>query len=349
MPRTIKNLWEDLIQFESLYSAYLRARASKRYQPEVLKYTSNVEENIVNLQNHLIWNSWRPGKPREFVVFEPKRRAIQAPPFGDRVLHHALVGLVEPFFEDRFIYDSYACRRNKGTQRAVNRVQHFIRCALRKWGNSCYILKADISRYFASIKHDVLMHEFGRVISDKKIVDLWFRNCSGYGHDEGVGLPVGALTSQLGANIVLNRLDHFAKDDLGIEYYVRYMDDFVAVLPDKKTAVKTLKALTSEVNSLGLSMNPKTAIHPWQRGIDFCGYRTWPTHILPRKRNIKRARRDFRALSKRYANGRESFSTVRSRVMSFLAYTKHCQAHKTVEGVLGDLVLVRNTKSIPEK
>ncbi|MGB4584569.1 MAG: RNA-directed DNA polymerase, partial [Rhodoferax sp.] len=172
---------------------------------------------------------------------------------------------------------------------------------------------------------------------------------SGYGHDAGVGLPVGALTSQLAANIMLNRLDHIAKDDMGIRFYVRYMDDFVAILPDKASAQKAMRELGEAVNGLALSLNPKTAIHSWQRGIDFCGYRIWPTHILPRKRNIKRARASFRELASLYHHGEVDLEHVRQRVMSFLAYAKHCNAHRTVEGVLGDLVLVPGLRDIPDK
>ena len=97
-----------------------------------------------------------------------------------------------------------------------------------------------------------------------------------------------------------------------------------------------------KVNGLALSLNPKTAIHPWQRGIDFCGYRIWPTHILPRKRNIKRARPAFKQMATQYHDGEIDLEFVRQRVMSFLAYSKHCSARRTVDGVLGDLVLVKN-------
>jgi hypothetical protein len=185
------------------------------------------------------------------------------------------------------------------------------------------------------------MSEVERTISDKDVLWLWRKIISGYGHDAGVGLPVGALTSQLAANIMLNRLDHIAKDDMGIRFYVRYMDDFVAIMPDKASAQKVMLELGEAVNGLALSLNPKTAIHPWQRGIDFCGYRIWPTHILPRKRNIKRARLAFREMAAQYNDGEIDLDFVRQRVMSFIAYSKHCSAHRTVEGVLGDLVLIR--------
>lgn len=157
MPKTTNGLWAKLIEFENLYQAFQEARHGKRYRLEVMRFASNLEENLINLQNHLIWKTWTPGKQREFTVFEPKMRMIQAPPFADRVIHHALVRLVDPLFERKFIPDSFACRVDKGTQRAVFRAQHFLRVAKRNWGDKVYVLKADISKYFASIRHDVLM------------------------------------------------------------------------------------------------------------------------------------------------------------------------------------------------
>jgi len=349
MPRTITGLWNNLTTFENLHHAWLGACNGKRYRNEVMQFSIEAEEHLFNIQNHLLWKTWKPSQQREFVVREPKLRLIQAPPFQDRIVHHALVRLVEPHFERRFIADSCACRTGKGTQRAVMRVRHFLRVAKRNWGDGLYVVKADISRYFASIQHHILMQEVGRVISDSDVLWLWRQIINGYGHEAGLGLPVGALTSQIGANIVLNRLDHTVKDDMGARFYARYMDDFVAVLPDKASAQRVLREMERVVNNLGLSLNPKTAIHPWQRGIDFCGYRIWPTHILPRKRNIKRARADFRQLMHAYFDGEISLADVRQRVMSFLAYAKHCQARRTIEGVLGDLVLVPGLRNIPER
>jgi len=349
MPKTISGLWPSITQFDNIYRAYLEARRSKRYRPDVLRFAESLEDNLFALQAAMIEKTWTPGPQREFIVREPKLRAIQAPPFADRVVHHALVAVVGPHFERRFISDSFACREGNGTQAAVARVQHFLRVAKRNHGDGLYVVKADISKYFASIQHHILMDEVERVISDPDVLWLWRQVISGYGHEAGLGLPVGALTSQLGANIVLNRLDHIVKDDMGVRFYARYMDDFVAVLPDKASAQRVLREMERIVNSLGLSLNPKTAIHPWQRGIDFCGYRIWPTHILPRKRNIKRARADFRRLMCEYFVGEVSLAEVRQRVMSFLAYAKHCQAHRTVEGVLGDLVLVPGLRDIPAK
>lgn len=349
MPKTITGLWAEITSFENLYAAFQGARKGKRFQTEVMRYANNLEENLINLQNHLIWKSWVPGLQREFVVREPKLRLIQAPPFADRIIHHALVRVVEPHFERKFITDSYACRVGKGTQRAVMRTQHFLRVAKRNWGDGIYVVKCDISKYFASIVHSVLMKQVAATISDQDALWLWRTITAGYGHENGIGVPVGALTSQLDANIVLDRLDHIAKDQMGLPYYIRYMDDFVAVVPSKAEAQRVLQAFDEAVQALGLSLNPKTAIHPWQRGVDFCGYRIWPTHILPRKRNIKRARTDFKRLMRQYYDGRVEMAHVRERVMSFLAYAKHCQARETIEGVLKEIVLIPGLRDIPDR
>jgi len=145
MPKTYNNLWEQVVIFENLYEAYLEARKGKRYRDEVLLFGSNLEENLINLQNHLLWKSWRPGRFRSFYVYDPKKRLICAPPFQDRVVHHALVRVIDPLFERKFIYDSYACRKGKGTHAAVQRLQSFLRKARRNWDRT-YVLKADISK-----------------------------------------------------------------------------------------------------------------------------------------------------------------------------------------------------------
>ena len=143
MPKTTNGLWAKIIDFENLHQAFLEARHGKRYRLEVMRFAINLEENLTNLQNHLIWKTWAPGKQREFVVKEPKIRLIQAPPFADRVIHHALVRVIDPAFERKFIPDSFACRIDKGTQKAVFRVQHFLQVAKRNWGDDFYVLKAD--------------------------------------------------------------------------------------------------------------------------------------------------------------------------------------------------------------
>jgi hypothetical protein len=231
MPKTYNNLFCDVIDWENLYQAFLAARKGKRYAWPTLSFAANLEENLVNIQNHLIWESWRPGRWHEFVVHEPKRRLIQAPPFADRVVHHALVNVIGPLFENKFVFDSYACRQGRGFHMASDRVQHFLRTQTRQHGR-VYVIKADIAKYFQSVRHDALMTLISRTICDPQVLHLCRRIIYQSGMD-GHGIPVGALTSQLFANIYLDQLDHYIKDGLGIRCYCRYMDDFIIISPDK--------------------------------------------------------------------------------------------------------------------
>ena len=343
LPKTKGGLWPQIIDWDNLFQSYRRARLGKRYRAEVLEFDDRLEENLTNIQNHLIWKSWSPGAWRQFTVTDPKIRLIQAPPFPDRVVHHALVDTIEPYFESKMIKDSYACRIGKGTQAAVFRLQHMLQKARRKYAK-VYALKADISKYFPSIHHARLLEILAGTIRDKNA--LWLsekiiRN-SGY---ESRGLPVGALTSQLFANVYLDRLDHQVKDQWGVKHYLRYMDDFVILAESKRNLWSMLRRIERFlVMDLGLALNPKTAVFPAAKGIDFAGYRTWPTHILPRKRNIKRTKKKFTSLSKLYAKGLVTLDYIKPRVDSFLGYAKHCNAERTTQSTLNRLVLRRDDK-----
>jgi retron-type reverse transcriptase len=339
VPKSAGGLWDGVTAFENLYGAYLAARKGKRYSDEVLEFGFGLEEKLFDLQGQMVNGVWRPGRPREFMVRDPKPRLISAPPFADRVVHHAVVRVIEPVLERRFIFDSYACRKGRGVHTAVDRLQRHLREASRE-GGKVWVLKADISKYFASINHGRLMAILGRSISDKKVLWLCRTNLKGYGFDEGVGIPVGALTSQLFANIYLDQLDHWIKDELGIKRYVRYMDDFVIVGHSKADLWALYDAIADFLATrLALRLNRKTTVLPASGGIDFCGYRTWTTHLLPRKRNVKKARATFRELAALYRRGEVSYDQIRPFVASFLGYMKHCSSRRTVEGILEDFVL----------
>lgn len=338
------SIYQKIISFDNLLAAYDGARKGKRYRSEVAKYHANLEENITNLHNHLVWGSWKPGQPRVFTIMEPKMRLITAPPFEDRIVHHALVRQVNDLFERRFISRSYACRAGKGVHLAIKDLQKGLRLMRRKYG-SFYVVQADISKYFASIVHQVLMRQVGRVIKCPLTLELWSKLIKAYGYaDSESGIPVGALSSQLGANINLDPVDHAMTDDYGAAYYARYMDDIIILCSTKAGAVATLVELKLQVESLGLKLNPKTQIRRASQGVDWCGYRTWSTHILPRKRNIKRMRKQLRKEAERFNSGLSTFPDVKQKVASMMAYTKHCDAYKTTSEILQGIVLCRSSK-----
>lgn len=334
------DLFEHITAWDNLIAAWREARRGKRNRPEVRAFEHDLEANLVSLHEHLLRGTWKPGEPRRFWVRDPKWREITAPPFPDRIVHHALVRVVEPLFEHRFIYDSYACRKGKGTHAAVRRTQSFLRRAKRRWGDDAYIIKIDAKNYFASINHDILLRRIARVVTCERTLALWRSVLSGYGFD-GVGLPVGALTSQLAANILLDALDHRIKDDWGVREYVRYMDDFVLIAPDKTTAACWIDAIADELAALGLRPNPKSGYWPLKRGVDFCGYRIWTTHIRPRRRAIRTWKARFRRLAGLYARGAATLHCCRAAVMSFLAVMRHANAAVTTKNMLNRFFLRR--------
>lgn len=335
MPRTQSGIYEQVINWDNLVLAWKKARAGKRYTREVLQFAAGWEERLLNIHNHLVWNTWQPQPLRSFYVHEPKLRLIEAPAFSDRVVHHALNNIVEPTFERRFIYDSYACRSGKGTHRAVHRLQGFLRQARRMWGR-VYVLQADISKYFPSIHHACLLHQVGKSIKDCRALDLWEKIVAWFRPKKG--LPIGALTSQLSANVNLDPFDHYVKDYLGEPFYIRYMDDWIVLGPDKQALKERLKGLEIWLHdNLGLGLNNKSRVYPAAQGVDFAGYRTWATHILPRKRNVRKARRRFKKLARMYKQGKVDFETLRGSVASFVGYTNYCSARKTREEIMDEL------------
>ena len=321
MAKTYNNLYNRIFDFENLYQAYLLARREKRYHGDVMRFTAHLETNLVKLQRHLENRTYRTGSYKYFTVYEPKERLIAALPFADRVVHHALCNVIEPIFERSFISDSYACRVDKGVLAGVTRTTQFLRDSSRRRGQ-VYCLKGDVQKYFQSIDHKTLLHIVGRKISCGDTLDL-IREIIGSAGSRGI--PIGNLTSQLFANVYLNELDHYVKDGMGVRYYVRYMDDFIILNPDRARIHQLLEKIRRFLSQrLQLSLNKKTQIFPVKdRDIDFLGYRIWLDHRLLRKGNVKRTKRKIKALMKGYTEGRVRIEDLRASVMSWLGHAKH--------------------------
>jgi retron-type reverse transcriptase len=337
MPKTYNNLIGEICTFENIYEAYLKARKCKRYTKEVLKFSANLEEELLILQEELTTDTYRTGAYRNFKVYEPKKREISALPFRDRVVHHAICRVIEPLFEKKFIKDSYACRVRKGTHAGSDRLMEFLRRAKRTWGR-VYCLQADISKFFYSVDHQVLKEIIRRTIRCRNTVRLLDEIIDSTGG--GKGLPIGNLTSQLFANVYLNELDHFIKEHLKVQLYIRYLDDFVLLDPDKVR----LRMWRGEIeqllnNRLFLSFNAKTSIFPITQGVDFLGYRTWVTHRLLRKRSIIGMKRKLKYLAKLYAMNQKTLKEIHAVIASWLGHAKHADGHGVAKRVLGSVVL----------
>jgi len=281
------HLFEEVFSFDNLYRAFGKAFKGSGRTPESCKFHFNLERELLDLREGLAGGTYVPTPYRYFKVYDPKERTISVAPFRDRVVHHALVAVLEPIFEPVFIYHSYATRKGKGTHRAIRKAQHFLK-------RNFYYLKMDVEKYFERIDHSVLLSLVARKIKDKKILNLVEgivkNNDTSSGSNSGKGLPIGNLTSQFFANIYLDPLDHFVKDELGLPGYLRYMDDMVCFSNSRES----LRGLLEEVRSfllerLKLRLNPKSTFSNCRlNGLPFLGFRVFPNLIRVKKENIKR-------------------------------------------------------------
>ena len=282
MSKTIKNLYDKKLTFQKLLEAHKRASINKTNKPELLKFNIDLETNIINILNSLKKGIYKPGKYREFVVYEPKERKIKSLPYKDRIVQQWYIEeFIKPYMYNRFIKDTYACLENKGTHKAVEKVQKYMRIMKNKY-NNYYILKCDIKKYFYNIDKTILITILKKYINDKKIIDL-----TSIILDDGtsIGIPIGNYTSQWFANIYLNELDHYIKEDLKIKYYVRYMDDFICLCKTKEECKDNLFKIKKFLNdNLNLELNHKSRYYPSSMGINFCGFRIYENYRLLRNR-----------------------------------------------------------------
>ncbi len=352
--KTCNSLFGKICSFENLHLAYLKARKCKRYRDYVLEFSYNLEENLLKLREELLNQTYCHGSYREFIVCDAKKRHIKAAPFRDRIVHHALYHIIEPIFDRSFIYDSYACRENKGTHKAIKRLQNFLRKV--DVHNFIYCLQADISKYFDSIDHQVLLSLIEKKIKDQKVIWLIkeiINSCcihkiykslfdpirdsySEQGKRENdrksltgfdfrkTGIPIGNLTSQLFANIYLNQLDQFVKHKLKKKYYIRYMDDFLILHPSKQK----LHQIKQEVGiflqkELNLKLHPKKVnIFPTKDGICFLGYRNFINYRLLKKDTVRRFIKRTKVYKKRLGTGLMTQKKFDNSLQSWIAYAQ---------------------------
>lgn len=327
--KRIGELYNKIYNFNNLYEAYLKARKNKRYRLEVMTYTNSLEENLITLQNELIWGKYKIGNPRIFTIFIPKIREIKALPFRDRVLQHALNTVIEPYFERSFYNYSYACRKDKGTHKASLKVQEWLYIA-EKNNKNLYCLKCDIKKFFNSVDLKILVEILSRKIKDKKVIWL-IKQILGKSQK---GMPIGSLTSQLFANIYLNELDKFVKHSLKMKYYIRYMDDFIIFSESKSELHYILNEIENFLKTkLELELNNKTRIHPVKTGVEFVGYIHFYNKIRIRKSSWKRFKKNLEKTRKSYKNNKITVETYNSTIGSYIGHVKHTKNSEIIEKI----------------
>lgn len=344
----METLFEKMTNFETLYYSYRRARLGKRAQPEVAEFDFHLEGELFALQEELRAKTYTPGAYRSFYKTEAKRRLISAAPFRDRVVHHALISAMEPFFERRFIFDSYANRLGKGTHRALDRCTHFLRAG-------GYVLQCDVRQFFPSIDHQIMMARLTRVVDDPDVLWLsrrilsagagvldevyemaWFPGDDLLAAVRPRGLPIGNLTSQFWANVYLDALDQFVKRELKCRRYLRYVDDFLLFADGKAELHAWLGEIEGFLQSLRLTLHHNTAqVRPVGAGFPFLGFIVYPDHRRLKSARGHAFRRRFQRLAELYRSGQIPLERVRASVSGWIGHASHGDTYGLRAKILG--------------
>jgi len=290
--------YDNIISIENLLSAWREFLKDKRKRKDIERFSLHLSDNILKLHQELADKTYHHSSYTAFKINDPKPRDIHKASVQDRLLHHAIYRILYSFFDSKFIFDSYSCRREKGTHRAINRFRDCSRKVSRNHTRTAWVLKCDIRKFFANIDHKILLNILNRHIQDKDIV-LLFGEIIGSFNTEGrinVGLPLGNLTSQLLVNIYMNEFDHFMKRELKVKHYIRYADDFVILHEDKMYLKSILPKISQFLEThLKLSLHPnKVFIKTIASGVDFLGWIHFPHHRVPRTSTKNRMFRNLK-------------------------------------------------------
>ena len=306
-----KPIYSEIYNFENLYQAASETIRDKRYYPNELRFSHNLEENLIELQNMLIWHTYAPGAYFKFWVNDPKKRLICAPELKDRIIQIALCRVIECYINPRLDYDSYACIPKKGTLAAANRAALFA-------NKYTYFLYLDIEHFFDNVPILLLEEVYHkRFIDDLEI--MWLLHTIFMNDCNGVGIKKGCRTSQLSANVYLNEIDHFIRHKLKVKAYVRYMDDSLIFSND----IKYLKYCQFEIarfleEKLFLKLNGKTFIDTTSQGFEFVGYRIFKDYKIVRKNALNRSLKRMKAWQIGKVDDLSFYRSAASR-------TGHCQ------------------------
>jgi retron-type reverse transcriptase len=342
----VKDLFDQVCSMRNLRLAAKEALRGKRARLPGATFFMELEKELPALHEQLRDGTYTHGGYRYFWIHDPKDRLVAAAPFRDRVVHHAIVRVIEPIFEKRFIEDSFACRKGKGTHAAMRRALHFAR-------GHRYALKCDVSKYFASIDHAVLTGLVGRVIGDRRVLGLlegvlashadtqvqeWRPGGGLFDYEmRRKGLPIGNLTSQFLANVYLNPLDHFVKHDLRVKGYVRYMDDFLLFGDDRPALKRCGAEIKEKLAELGLTMHPdKYRLIPTAKGVDFTGFVVFGDgRVRVRSSTVRRFDRRYRQMLWQVNHKRRDPADLTMRVRAWGAHVQHAQSYGLRADVLG--------------
>ncbi|OHA52221.1 MAG: hypothetical protein A3A97_04935 [Candidatus Terrybacteria bacterium RIFCSPLOWO2_01_FULL_40_23] len=286
------HVYHDIISVENLLSAWREFLCGKRKRKDVGLFSVQLMDNILALHRDLVDKSYRHDLYHAFKINDSKPRDIHKASVRDRLLHHAIYRIIYPYFDRKFIFDSYSCRDQKGTHRAINRFRKYALKVSHNNTSTIWILKCDIRKFFVSINHSILKEILKRYTVDVDAVWLLEQVIDSFHtkNRQGVGLPLGNLTSQLLMNIYMNEFDQFVKRKLKLCYYIRYADDFIIFHKNKQYLIDLIPKIEVFLeNQLKLSLHPdKVSIKTFASSVDFLGWVHFPHHRVLRTSTKRR-------------------------------------------------------------
>jgi retron-type reverse transcriptase len=335
------------VSWQNLLTAYQRCRRRKRYRKPATEFDFAWEEELLTLQRELIEQTYLPGLYHHFHISDPKPRKISAAPFRDRIVHHALVQVLEPLLERSFVGDTYACRRGRGTHAAILRAQEFQK-------RFAWVMQTDIVRFFPSVDHEILMGVLQRRIADPEVLELislilrtntgdhdesaapvWFPGDDLFSPLRPKGLPIGNLTSQFFANVLLNPADHYIKERLRIPGYVRYADDLLLFSNDRHSLWEAKHSLQQYLNEYRLRLHPrKTQVQPAKQWLTWLGMRIRGSQCRLSQQGIQRFLRRMRRQRALYEAGALDSETIRKSLQAWLGHTELLSSNTLIKSLI---------------
>lgn len=322
------NLISKITDLNNLYTAYYKAAKGKRKKTTVILYQKFLDEKLRIIQKQIETAQVNIGNYHYFTIYEPKERLICAASFSERVLHHALMNICHPFFENQLINETYATRLNKGTYKAIGKAKYYSK-------HYKYYLKSDIKKYFNSISHTILIRKLKTVFKDPILLEIFTQIIDSYHISKGKGLPIGNLTSQYFANFYLAKFDRFIKQENQIKPYVRYMDDFIIWAKTPEELNKTY-ALIKNYLKEQLELELKFSyINTTNHGLNFLSYRIFNNRIELQQKSKKRFIKKIRNYEQKLENGIFSQSEFQRHLIPLISFTEKASAKGFRKKVFG--------------
>ena len=310
--------------------AWQEFKKGKSKKVDVQDFEFNLEDNIFQIYNELKNKTYFHSHYTSFFIQDPKLRRIHKACVKDRVIHHAVFRILYPVFNKSFIFDSYSCRLDKGTHRAVSRLEKFCCQTSKNNIKNIFALKCDIKKFFDSIDQEILLELIKNKIKDKNALWLIKRIIRSFGQKNKKGIPLGNVISQLFANIYLNELDQFVKHKLKEKYYLRYCDDFIILSEDRGYLVELIGLIRNFINTnLKLNLHQrKIIIRKYSQGIDFLGYVVLPHYKVLRTKTKKRIFKKIKHNKEILKQGIITKESFDQSLQSYYGVLKHCKGHK---------------------